>query len=157
PPGQPGVPGNQQALPEDAWMFRFIDAATEPGYAYRYRVKFKMHNPNWGRNPKELAISDLAKVEELESPWYVIKDMARSPQDEYIYAASPVDTKATPTKVTVTEKVPPPSGPAADETWLQVHKWFRDVRPKASTRAEPVGDWLLADIRAIRGQYLADT
>jgi hypothetical protein len=135
-------------------MFRFIDASTDAGYAYRYRVKFKVHNPNFGRQPMELAISDLAKQEELESPWFVIKDLARSPQDEYLYAASN-EPKANPPKVT--EKLPPPSGAQADETWLQLHKWFRDVRPRASTRADPIGDWIIADIKAVRGQYLADT
>jgi hypothetical protein len=153
-PGQPGMPGTNQAMPEDAWMFRFIDASTEPGYAYRYRVKFKVHNPNLGRNPMELAISELAKQEELESPWFVINDVARSPQDEYLYAAAN-EPKANPPRVT--EKVPPPTGAQADETWLQVHKWFRDVRPKGQTRADPLGDWIIADIKAVRGQYLADS
>jgi hypothetical protein len=157
PPGMPGGVGlgNQQAVPEDAWMFRFIDASVEPGFAYQYRVKFKVHNPNYNwPNPKELALTDLAKQEELESKdWFVIKDLARSPQDEYIYAASN-ERQASPQRVT--EKMPQQSGPAADETWLQVHKWFREVRPKNQTRSEAIGDWLIADIHAVRGQYLAD-
>src|SRR5207248_2058094 len=57
----------------------------------------------------------------------------------------------------VTERMPPRTGPAADETWLQVQKWFRDIRPKGQTRAEPVGDWVIADIHAVRGQYLSDS
>ena len=94
PPGMPGgVPGpgaemGQIAVPADAWIFRFIDTTIEAGYQYRYRVKFKMHNPNLGRNPRELATSDLAQHEELESNWFVIKDLVRSPQDEFLYAAA---------------------------------------------------------------------
>jgi len=151
-PGLPGGPGQAPAVPEDAWMFRFIDVTTEPGYAYRYRVKVKVHNPNFRRDARELAISDLAKVEELESPWYVVKDLARSPQDEFIYAASN-EPRGNPPKVT--EKVP--TGSSANETWLQVHKWFRDIRPRNATRSEPIGDWVIADIHAVRGQYLSDT
>jgi hypothetical protein len=163
PPGAPGPDmgdrgpnapqGQAPAVPEEAWMFRFIDVTTEPGYAYRYRVKFKMYNPNFKRDPRELATPNLAKDEELESKdWYVVKDLVRSPQDEFVYAASD-ERKANPPRIT--EKVP--LGQYANETWLQIHRWFRDVRPKGQTRAEPVGDWVIADIHAVRGQYLGDT
>jgi hypothetical protein len=157
PGGLPG--GMEQAqpvdVPEDAWLFRFIDVTTEPGFAYKYKVKFKVKNPNFGLDPKTLATPGLAETKELESPFFEIKDLVQSPKDEFVYAAAN-EPNARPARVT--EKMPPPPpAAAADETWLQVHHWFKEVRPKNLSRPEPVGDWLIADIRAIRGQYLSDT
>jgi hypothetical protein len=143
-------------VPEDAWLFRFIDVTTDPGFAYKYRVKFKVHNPNYRyQYPKMLATPGLAEKEFLESEFFVIKDLVQSPKDEFVYAAAN-DQTARPARVT--EKVPPlPPAAQADETWVQVHRWFSMVRPRNLPRPEPIGDWVIADIHAIRGQYLGDT
>jgi hypothetical protein len=146
-----GMPGAQTAVPSDAWLVRFMDVTTQPGYAYKYRVRVKVYNPNHRRPAHILAMPTLAKEEEIRSDWFELKDLVHVPKDEFIYAGSN-DPQARPTPK-VTERVPVGN---TDETWLQVHKWFATIQPRGWTRAEPLGEWVVADIRAVRGQVLSD-
>lgn len=147
-----GPQGLDAAVPEDAWIFRFIDTTTVPGYAYRYRIQFKMTNPNFKLPIQYLATPDLAGKEELPSDWFVLPQLVQVPKDEFVYAAAN-EPKSNPPHVT--EKVPTAN---LDETWLQMQRWFDFAQPKGRERMkpEPIGDWLIADIRAIRGQYVSD-
>jgi hypothetical protein len=159
PPGFGGPPGGedygggymtqQTSVPEEAWLMRFIDVTTLPGYTYKYRVRLKAYNPNYGRPVRDLAIPDLAKVEELQSDWFVIKDEVRVPPEEHVYAAARDERKNR-----VTEKMPPPSN--WDDTWVQIQRWYDFIRPAEFNRAEPLGEWLVADIKATRGQYIGE-
>jgi hypothetical protein len=157
--GRPGIPGipaapgaGDAAVPEDCWIMRFIDVTVEPGYLYRYRVQLKAANPNFKRNVKELAMPKFAEEEELVSPWFELATPVPVPTDEYIYAASKDEQNRK-----VTEKLAPRDGPDADAVYLQVQRWADYARPIGLPRPEPIGDWLVADIKAHRGQMVGET
>lgn len=155
-PGRGGVtPGGapQQGagpdVPEEAWLMRFIDITVEPGFAYRYRIELKVANPNYRRNVKELTMPKFAEEEDLRSPWFELPDTVIVPRDEFLYAAAKDERGRR-----VTEKLVQPESP--DVTFLQIQRWADFVRPNGLTRAEPIGDWLVADIKAHRGQYIGE-
>lgn len=52
PPELP-VPEAGVELPEYR-MFRFVDVTVEPGSTYRYRVRLKVRNPNYDKNPERM-------------------------------------------------------------------------------------------------------
>src|SRR5438067_13193903 len=54
-------------IPEKA-LVRFMDVTVKPGFAYEYRIKVRMANPNYDK--KNLAYSRLAKEKEIvASEW----------------------------------------------------------------------------------------
>jgi hypothetical protein len=68
PEGGPLQPGEEQEPQGPAErMFRFIDTSVEPGKAYRYRVRLKVRNPNFGLDPQLLAEPGLATEPQLAS------------------------------------------------------------------------------------------
>jgi hypothetical protein len=42
-----------------------------------------------------------------------------------------------------------------DETWLQMQRWYSGIRPEGLPN-EPFGEWLVADLKAFRGQYVGE-
>jgi uncharacterized membrane protein YgcG len=148
PPGMPAA-GNPQ-VPEDCWIMRFIDVTIEPGYVYRYRVQLKAANPNFKKNVKELAMPKFADEEELISGWFELPNPVSVPHDEFIYAAAKDEQNRR-----VTEKNKQVEGD--DVTYLQVHRWAEYARPIGLPRPEPIGDWLVADIKAHRGQTVGES
>jgi hypothetical protein len=44
-----------------------------------------------------------------------------------------------------------------DITFLQLQRWADFVRPIGISRPEPIGDWLVADLRVHRGQFIGET
>jgi len=158
PPGKPGgrggfggQPSNAGPdVPEDAWLVRFIDVTIEPGYAYRYRIELKVLNPNYRRNVKELTMPKYSEEEELRSPWFELPETVFVANDEFLYAAAKDDRGRR-----VTEKLVQSEGP--DVTYLQIQRWADTVRPNGLTRSEPIGDWLVADVKALRGEYVSES
>jgi hypothetical protein len=160
PPGKPGGrnmlggqgarpgPGAADAVPEDCWLMRFIDVTVEPGFVYRYRVQLKVLNPNFKRNIRELSMPKFAEEEELLSPWFELKDSVAVPRDEFLYAAAKDEKNRR-----VTEKLVQES---PDVTFLQFQRWADFVRPTGYTRDEPIGDWLVADLKVHRGQFIGE-
>lgn len=153
--------GNAPAVPEDAWVMRFIDITVEPGHSYRYRVSLKAKNPNYHKPAKELAIPTLADKEVLQGEWLELPvrvapkdapagqpqaEVVQVPQEEFVYAAANDDRRSR-----VTTKMPP-SG-TWDDTWVQLQRWYDTiVIPEMGQRPEPFGEWLVHDIKAVRGQ-----
>jgi len=128
------------------WLLQFIDPTIEPNYSYRYRVRLKVHNPNF-RRPDVVAYPGLAQVEELESPWYEIPTVVFAPPEEYLYAQGNVYHDKSEI-----------GGASYDLTVLRFHRWFPNVRISTQVNALfPVGDWVVADIEARRGQYVHQT
>lgn len=153
PPGAGGQPGQGQptmAVAEDAWVMRFIDLIDEPGVTYRYRVRVKVANPNFGKPVKDLGTPGYAKDTELQSDWFEVPTLVRAPKEEYLYAAAKDERNRK-----VTEKMPPPG--LWDDTWVQMQKWYDYIRPAEFPRGEPFGEWLVWDIKAVRGQYVGET
>ncbi|WP_010587949.1 hypothetical protein [Schlesneria paludicola] len=76
-------------------LFRYFDFDVQSGYAYRYRVRLSLRNPNYDSTPEERAGADpaIANGEERETPWsaisnaevvptsinYFLKDVDRDP------------------------------------------------------------------------------
>lgn len=166
-PGIPGPMGNQQsaavAVPEDAWVMRFIDVTVQPGYCYRYRVALRALNPNFRKPAKEVAIPMFAEKEFLQSDFFELppKDPKQPgaefvyvPKEEFVFAATKDDSKSR-----STEKMP--SSGNWDDTWVQMQKWYDWIQPAENKDSKPLnpqpfGEWLVADIKAVRGQELFD-
>jgi hypothetical protein len=148
-PGGAQMPNAANAVPEDCWLMRFIDVTVEPGFVYRYRVQLKVLNPNFKRNIRELAMPKFADEEELVSGWYELKDSVAVPQDEFLYAAAKDEKNRKVTEKLVQEN--------PDVTFLQLQRWADFVRPNGIARPEPIGDWLIADLKVHRGQFIGET
>jgi hypothetical protein len=152
PDARPGVNNQPQRVDdEDAWIMRFIDVTTEAGHAYQYRVSLKALNPNFHKPPKELAMPSLADKEMLQSEPYEIPKLVIVPPEEYLFAATKDDSR----NGRATERMPPPG--QWDKTWLQMHRWYAFIQAVEFSRAEPFGEWLVADIQAVRGQFVGET
>jgi hypothetical protein len=150
PPFAGGGSGVNRLTFEEAWLMRFIDIDIHPGYAYSYRVKLKAENPNFEMPVQQLAYPTLAKDKELiGDDWFTLPQRIVVPGEDFIYAA----TKDEKDRNKDTEKMPPVGKP--DETYVQVHKWFLNIRTP-DWRA-PMGEWMIADIKAFRGQYIGET
>ncbi|MEY3206109.1 MAG: hypothetical protein RLZZ21_2440 [Planctomycetota bacterium] len=61
-------PGAEEPQGPPHRMFRFIDTSVEPGKSYRYRVRLKVRNPNFGLDPQYIAEPALAADQQLVSP-----------------------------------------------------------------------------------------
>jgi hypothetical protein len=125
------------------WIFQFIDPTIEPGHCYRYRVQLKAENPNKGK--KDLvAIPSAASVDELVSDWFEIPGMVYAPPEEHLYAHG--DRVKENALIGTSD---------FDTTVLKFHRWFDFIRvTRSSSRADPVAEWVVADIEAKRGQYV---
>ncbi len=160
---QPAAP-TTEAKPTDTFevpeycLVRLADAdpKLKPGMTYQYQVKTRLHNPNAGKKPPEIAFEDLGKDETLEcADW------------------APADTKDALKKTTVTlgrelhlyaADVPHPellkiktnlsSRSLNDVAWLQAHQWQETVA-LASGSQTPLGDYVIADIPVRRGEFVS--
>ncbi len=79
-------------------LFRYFDFDVQSGYAYRYRARLKLRNPNFETTPEQIAGADpeIAKGEERETTWsnvsnaevvdhttnYFLRDVERDPYRE---------------------------------------------------------------------------
>lgn len=135
--GGPGGMANlQSSALADAWLFRFIDVNVEPGYSYRYQIRLKVQNPNYGR--KDVASPSLALNEELVGDWTELPGSVAVPPEEHLFAVSP-----------------PLMNPNTDTVPLKFHHWYDYLRVSAEgVLPEPLGEWVIADIAAKRGQYV---
>lgn len=50
-------------------LFRYLDFDVEPGEAYRYRVKLRIYNPNFGRAPEEVEKPSIIEGETRDTDW----------------------------------------------------------------------------------------
>ena len=50
-------------------LVRFIDFTAERGYAYRYRVRLEMYNPNFQQLPDDLVSPEIGEQETIVSDW----------------------------------------------------------------------------------------
>lgn len=77
-------------------LFRYLDFDVRPGYAYRYRVKLKLRNPNFERPLDQVLTESVAQGIDRETPWsepsnpavirqsvnYFLDDVERDPVTE---------------------------------------------------------------------------
>ncbi len=138
------APARTNAAP--VWLLQFIDPTIEAGYCYKYRVQLKAVNPNFGKRDL-VAFPGLASQEELVSDWFEIADVVFAKPEEYIYANG--------------DKLKERAlfgGPEYDTTSVKYHRWYDYVRvTKDGGIPDPVGEWVVADVAAKRGQFIQDT
>lgn len=175
--GKPGAVGTPK-LPEeygslstvtvaaevDNFLLRFVDCDVLPGYTYEYRIRLRMVNPNYGQtdlvaNP-EFA-RDSYKI--LYSKWLQLETPITVPAESFLYAQ---DVRAYADEV---NKEYPPSGEGAsaetkainkllqvkdEQAVVQVATWMEQVKAGDSTKREPVGGWVVAEMPVGRGEFV---
>jgi len=84
----PGAFGRMQvvATPE-LLLFRFLDFSVVPGNAYIYRVRLKLLNPLFGKDPGELADATSREEQNRFTAWSEISNVAPIYDDMQIYVA----------------------------------------------------------------------
>lgn len=87
---------------ERLFLFRYFDFDVRPGYAYRYRVKLQLRNPNFQRPLDQVIDKSVAEGETRETEWstdstvavvpettsYFLKAVNRDPVQEAVRSAS---------------------------------------------------------------------
>jgi hypothetical protein len=128
------IEGDDLSVPEYA-LIRIVDATVEPGYVYRYRIKIRMANPNFGKH--NLAYPALGKDEVISAAEFEMTPKVSVPNDTDWYA---IDDK-----------------PNKDKMMLQLHHWvdyvFTNTDDPNSRTA--IGDWtILEKVDGHRGEYI---
>lgn len=87
-------------------LFRYLDFDIRPGYAYRYRVKLVVKNPNYGKDISQVVNHELVREEERETGYsnisnplsvpisqnYFLTQVPRDPTRDYRSTRKPVAT-----------------------------------------------------------------
>ncbi len=150
-PGFPGSGGPNQMqsnfVDPDYALVRFIDTDVQPGRKYMYRIQMVMQNPNWNRGDKNdpinsmVSIPEDANIKELVSPWSEVmteQDAVAFDEEQFIYAL---------------DRAPERLKDKLEEAWVQIHRWYEQI-PLSERIKEPVGDWVIGEVKAQRGQPL---
>ncbi|HEY8503836.1 MAG TPA: hypothetical protein VIL46_04600, partial [Gemmataceae bacterium] len=143
--GQPGVGGqlyNQANFdPQEYVLIRFADTDVRPGFSYLYRVRVVVENPNYQQTDLVAKPSD-AKKETLTSDWAEMKPEQRVqvPMESHLYAITPPEDLRQPLR--------------EGEAMVQMQTWLEQVKPESSAHQEPVGDWIVTDLRVREGEHV---
>jgi hypothetical protein len=133
----------------DRALVRFIDLSVEAGQSYQYRIKLKMHNPNYDRTD-DVTIPEIAKSKFLESDWRVIPNIVTVPSVVSYYA---VDMK-----LLGDDKHKMDLIPDRNQIAVQIHRWLEKLNLAASSKSHNdvmVGDWAIAERMLVyKGEYL---
>jgi hypothetical protein len=157
-PGMPGMPGqgaNADGAPPEFCLVRVIDPTVQPGQVYKYRLRVRMANPNYGLG-KQVASAAYAQKKELEpGKWFEVKDPVSVPPEMYYYAVDQRDldgygTYAKEKRLNWDKSV------GTGATALQIHRWLEAFTTKTDRNNPlPVGEWVIADrVVAHRGEYV---
>jgi hypothetical protein len=164
-PGMPGGPGGfagyQQQQDPDFLLLRFLDVDVRPGFSYQYRVRLKLQNPNYGKKTGVGRKSDAA-VQTVEGRWTELPEQITLPPETQFYAIDPqkylADFKAFHKShgdeyalKRLAEVEPLEAGRRAA---VQVQQWRPSVRIDGTTKQEPIGTWVVADLPVAPGEYV---
>jgi hypothetical protein len=140
-----------QLIVPDYILLRFLDVTIDPAKVYRYRIRVRMANPNFGR--KDVAWASLAADKELKSDWVEVDKTVQVPPELYYYAID-LKMQGTPEEKKALWNSPTPT---ANQVPVQSHRWVENVYPDPQNpRAGfSVGDWCIAERMLLtRGEYL---
>jgi len=147
----------------DHTLLRFIDSDVQPGFSYRYRVKVKMRNPNFGK-PTLVSSPDDAKQEVLEGPWQAIPDVFSVPGDNFLYAHDSAEYADSSMKIVESYGKEPAfrkfmevdEVTAGRKAVVEIQRWMPGVRVggASSTKVEPVGTWVVAKVPVGPGEFI---
>jgi hypothetical protein len=135
--------------PYDA-LIRFIDVGVEAGKSYRYELKIRLANPNFGK-PTEVAAAAMADVREIASPRWTRTPTITIPGEYDFYA---VDQQM------LDKGGPSPQPPKREEVGMapmQIHRWFERTKDVLSSAPADyiVGDWAVAErLMVRRGEFI---
>ncbi len=148
----------------DNFLLRFVDCDVRPGYTYEYRIRLRMINPNFGQNDL-VANPEYAKdsYKTLYSNWKQLVTPISVPAESYLYAE---EVSAYRDRI---NKEFPTSGEGVtaeskainkllqvkdDQAVVQIATWMEQVRAGDSTKREPIGGWVVADMPVGRGEFV---
>jgi hypothetical protein len=142
-------------------LVRLVDINVEPGKSYRYRLKVRMTNPNYGRD--DVASAAYKKDEFLESREWELDQTVTMPPETVYYA---IDEK----KISPEEKQKHKSDKNSPlyDMWnaqepprdhyavFQLHRWLE--KTSVGGAESFIGDWAIADrVFVARGEFVGRT
>jgi hypothetical protein len=141
---------NQKFEALEACLLRFLDVDIRPGYMYKYQIRMKVVNPNYGKE-KLVGRPDYAK-----DPILTAKDPVPV---VFRQDGKMIDGIVIPPESHVFAHSENKSFPRQDQVRIQMHRWFERLRAdRTAINSEyVVGDWVVEDIEAYRGQYVVGT
>lgn len=86
-PGSGAYGSAQVVATPDLLLFRFLDFSVVPGNAYRYKARLKLLNPNFDRDPGELADFSSREGRFRYTPWSDISTAALVQDESEVYIA----------------------------------------------------------------------
>jgi hypothetical protein len=154
-----GNKGNEQsegATIPDHVLVRFVDVTIDPGKSYRYRVKVRMANPNYGR--ADVASPSYKEKLELESKdWYEVPQTLTVPSELIYYVCDEME---------LSKNEKHPADTAISKLWMprpskdrqvvfQLHRWVESNPIIPNGEPTPVGEWAIADrVIVSRGEFV---
>jgi hypothetical protein len=154
-PGTPTTPNKPLEPPEHIYV-RAYDTDIQEGRVYAYRLRVKLKNPNFGKRDEVSKKSD-ADTEELpplEEHWFTFPEKVEVPRAGYHYVVeyTKPDSKAS---FPISEPQPVGRYDRIDRAILQLQVWY-DYLQLGEALREPIGDWIVSELVATRGQYVKD-
>lgn len=151
--------GAEGATTPEYVLVRFADVTIEPDKFYRYRVKVRMANPNYGR--ADVASPSYKEGTELESKdWFEVPQTVKVPPELHYYVC---DQK----QISKEEFRQQPAESAIKKLWLtdpssrdrqvvfQLHRWVESTPIVPNDKPVPVGEWAIADrVFVARGEFV---
>jgi hypothetical protein len=167
PGGMPGMPGGMgyRTQPDtDFLLMRFLDVDVRPGYTYQYRVRLRLKNPNYGKKPTEVGRPADARQPVIfnQASWRELPVQITLPQETHLYALDPQAYLKTfqdfykdhGSEYALKRLAEVEQLEAGKRAVVQVQQWQPSVRIDGTTKQEPVGAWVVADLPVAPGEYL---
>jgi hypothetical protein len=136
-------------------LVRFIDVDVKPGKTYKYAIRVRLANPNFGLPVKDLEFGDLSLHKELPPSAWVDTPNITIPHEFHVYAIDQqllddwADDKG-PKKGGVVPIYQPSF--VNNFTAFQIHQWVELKKDYAKPGAEPyvIGDWVIGERQLVR-------
>jgi hypothetical protein len=130
-------------------LVRFVDVDVEPGKVYKYRIKLRLANPNFGLPTKIVLNSEYSRDREFETPGWLVTDAVAIPQEYFFYVIN--QEKGFHSKAAGKRAIDRETGVNThDRVAFQIHKWVDEAENKRQ-----VSDWVVCErLLVARGDAL---